>query len=257
MFEWKGLPESINERFLELTILEQGKAVFFKDPMLGEMALPVMTGRMNFYNEPVDFIAWSIDYDHYLTADEGVIIWNNYSRTNFMPILEEYARRLYKATRAIDVNVELQKFPMIFLTDESQRLTMTQLMQKFEGNEPFIFGNKAGFNPESVQAINTGIPYVEDKLTLYKHDIWNEAMSFLGIGNANQDKKERLVADEVSANDEQVQSSRYVMLKARQDACEQINKMFGLNVSVDFKLNIDNEVEEVEEDDPNGGNATN
>ena len=83
-----------------------------------------------------------------------------------------------------------------------------------------------------------------DKLQAYKHNLWNEAMTFLGVGNAKQDKKERLVADEVSANDEQIQGSRYIMLNARQDACNEINKMFGLNISVDFKLNVENEVED-------------
>jgi hypothetical protein len=106
-----------------------------------------------------------------------------------------------------------------------------------------------------VQALQTGVHFVADKLMAYKHNLWNEAMTFLGIGNAKQDKKERLVEAEVSANDEQIQSSRYVMLRARQEACEKINDMFGLNISVDFKLNIDNKVEEVEENDDDGANT--
>jgi hypothetical protein len=250
MFEWKGLPDSINRRFLELTILYQGRAVFFEDPNLGYLAMPVNYGGViNYYHEPTNYKAYSIDYQRDLDLNTGVIIWNNFSRTSIMPIIQEYARRLYMVERAMDVNIQTQKFPVVFLTDESQRLTMQNLMEQFDGNEPFIFGNKTGFNPDSVQALQTGIPFVADKLMEYKHNLWNEAMTFLGIGNAKQDKKERLVEAEVSSNDEQIQSSRFVMLQARQYACELINKMFpDLNISVDFKLNQEQQQETKEED---------
>jgi hypothetical protein len=251
MFEWEGLPDSINKRFLELTILYQGRAVFFQDPNLGYLAMPVNYGGViNYYHEPTSYQAYSIDYQKDLNLDTGVIIWNNFSRTSIMPIIQEYARRLYQVERAMDVNIQTQKFPVVFLTDESQRLTFQNLMEQYDGNEPFIFGNKQGFNSDSVQALQTGIPFVADKLMEYKHNLWNEAMTFLGIGNAKQDKKERLVEAEVSSNDEQIQSSRFVMLQARQYACEQINQMFpDLNISVDFKLNKEQQQEEIEEEE--------
>jgi hypothetical protein len=256
MFEWEGLPKEINKRFLELTLLDNGSAVFFKDEALGHMAMPVAPkGYVNAYLEPIQYEAVSVGYNKDLDLETGVIIWNNYSRTSMKPILESFAYRLYKVERAMDVNIGQQKFPVVFLTEESQRLTMQNLMEQYDGNEPFIFGNKKGFDPNSVQALQTGVPFVADKLMAYKHNLWNEAMTFLGIGNAKQDKKERLVEAEVSANDEQIQSSRYVMLRARQEACEKINDMFGLNISVDFKLNIDNKVEEVEENDDDGANT--
>lgn len=250
MFEWEGLPKEINKRFLELTILQNGNAVFFKDPSYGYMAMPVVTkGYLNAYLEPIQYEAVSVGYNKYLDQDTGVIIWNNYSRTSILPILESFAYRLYKAERAMDVNVEQQKFPVVFLTEESQRLTMTNLMEQYRGNEPFVMGNKKGFDMESVKVLQTGVPYVADKLMVYRNDIWNQAMTFLGIGNAKQDKKERLVADEVSANDEQIESSRLIMLKARQDACDKINQLFGLEVSVDFKLNKIKEKQSEEETD--------
>lgn len=256
LFEWEGLPKSINKRFLELTILEQGAAVFFKDPDLGYLALPVTPkGKINYVHEPIEFTAFSIDYFRDLDVDNGVIIWNNYSRTSILPTIREFARRLYQVERAMDVNIQTQKFPVVFLTDESQRLTFMNLMEQFDGNEPFVFGNKQGFNPDSVQALQTGIPFVADKLMEYKHNIWNEAMTWLGIGNAKQDKRERLVSDEVAANDEQIESSRYVMLQARQYACEKINEMFpDLHLSVDFKLKKEQQQEDAakkEEDDDN------
>ena len=245
MFEWTGLPDSINVSFLENTMIDQGKCIFFNDPKFGYLALPVQYGgQVNFYNEPTTYKAVSIGYNKDLTPENAVIIWGMYSRLTLHHIITQFARRLYQVERTMDVNIQAQKTPILILAEESQRLTMQNAYMQYDGNEPFIFGNKSGFDKEAFQVFKTDAPFVSDKLQAYKHNLWNEAMTFLGVGNAKQDKKERLVADEVSANDEQIQGSRYIMLNARQDACNEINKMFGFNISVDFKLNVENEVED-------------
>jgi len=239
MFKWEGLPDSINQRFLEMTMFEEGRAVFFMDDQLGYLALPVTIGSpVNVYNEPTSYRAVAVNgYNKDLTPDEAVVIYNNYTRMSILPTIRAYAYRLYQVERAMDVNVRAQRTPILILADETQRLTMQNAYLKYDGNEPFIFGNKSGFDKDAFKVLKTDAPFVTDKLMMYKHAIWNEAMSFLGINNSKQDKKERLVEAEVSANDEQVIGSRYVWLDARQDACDRINELFGLNVSVDFKLN--------------------
>jgi hypothetical protein len=242
LFEWTNLPDSINERFLEIKMLEEGRVVFFEDETLGYLALPVMYGqRLNVYQEPTHYHAVTTGYNKELSPDNAVIIWNNLSRVPILSTIRAYAKRLYQVERTMDVNIQAQKTPVLILADESQRMTLQQAYMQYDGNEPFIFGNKSGFDADAFQVLKTDAPFVSDKLMQYKHNLWNEAMTFLGIGNAKQDKKERLVADEVAANDEQIFSSREVMLIARRQACEKINKMFGLNISVDFKLNKEKE----------------
>lgn len=248
MFEWKGLPEQINKRFLELKMFEEGKILFHKDPNFGYMVTPVMIGgKVNYYNEPTTYNAVAIGYNREVSPEEAVIIWNNYSRTSIIPTIRAYAYRLYQVEKTMDVNINAQKTPVLLLADESQRLTLMNAYQQYDGNEPFIFGNKKGFDKDAISVMATEAPFVSDKLMEYKHNLWNEAMTYLGVGNSKQDKKERLVADEVAANDEQIETSRYSMLQARQDACEQINKMFPeLNVTVEFKLKADQEKEKSE-----------
>jgi hypothetical protein len=248
VFKWEGLPETVNERFLELIMFQEGKILFFKDEELGGfLTLPFTYRGFNVYREPVDFTAISTNYTKDYDKDNAVPIWSNFSRHPIQWIIEEYARRLYWVERALDLNIRQQKFPYLILGEESQRLTLMNALEKWEGNEPFVFGYKTGFDKESFQTLLTPVPFVADKLLEYKHNLWNEAMTFLGIGNAKQDKKERLVADEVAANDEQIESSREVMLKARQVACEQINHMFNLNISVDYRLR------EMQQEDAPGG----
>ena len=253
LFEWKGLPESINVRYLEMTLLEQGKVIFFYDENMGYLALNGNVTGFNVYNEPPDYEVYApIGYHKTLNIDNAVVIWNTFRREPYLYVFEQYAERLFEITRTQDVNVKAQKTPVLIKTSDSQRLTMQNLYKQYDGNEPFIFGDK-GLDTQLFEVLKTDAPFVADKLQVLKNEIWNEAMTTIGVNNAKQDKKERLVADEVAANDEQVEQMRDVMLDARKIACEQINKMFGLDISVDYKLRQksdkmdDMEVEEIDE----------
>lgn len=257
MFEWDGLPDSVSERYLEVVMYRDGRTVFFEDPELGFMTLPVTIGStINAYEDPTGYVAYSVNYPpRNLTPDEAVVIWNSYSRTAMLPIIEQFARRLANVERAMDVNIQATKTPVLILADESQRLTMLNAYYQYSGNEPFVFGNKSGFDKDAFRVLKTDAPLYTDRLMQYRHDLWNNAMTFLGIGNAKQDKRERLVSDEVAANDEQIQASRYVWLQARQDACRQINEKFNLTLSVDFKLNAATpEIDDFDLEGNNNGN---
>ena len=248
MFEWTGLPDTIDERFLEMCLFTDGMAVFFEDEVLGYLALQCMIGgRLNVYRIPMERRAYATNgYNKELDGTNSVIIFNNYMHTNSMLDVEMFAKRLYNLDRAIDVNANAQKTPVLIQCEESQRLTMKNLYKQFEGNEPFIFGTK-GLDANGLKVLNTGAPYVADKLYELKVQYWNEALTYLGISNINVLKKERMITDEVTRNQGGVVASRYSRLESRRQACEMINKMFGLNIWCDYRedfqdvLDIENE----------------
>lgn len=251
MFEWSGMPESVDVRFLEKTLFMMGRAIFIRDNDLGYLTLKcTIGGNLNVYELPTDYTAYSIGYNKLYPADECVIIRNNYDELPTALTIQLFARRLYEVERTLDVNIRAQKTPVIIKCDEKQRLTMKNLYMQYDGNEPFIFGDKS-LDTDNIKVLNTSAPFVSDKLMLYKHDIINEAMTFLGINNANTDKKERLVVPEVESNNDMVLMSAETMLKTRQIAAKQINKMFGLNVSVKIKEFIE-PIPEEKEDAENG-----
>lgn len=236
MFEWKGLPDSVDPRFLELCLYQDGMCVFFKDEIIGELALQCMIGgKLDVYRIPTERRAYATNgYQRELDENNSVLIFNNYLHTNTQWDVEMYARRLYEITRTIDVNVIAQKTPVLIQADETQRMTMMNLYEQYDGNQPFIFGNKS-LDTNGIKVLSTNAPYVADKLTDLKSQIWNEALTFLGISNVNNVKKERLVTDEVVRNQGGVVASRYSRLESRRQACDKINAMFGLNVSVDYR----------------------
>ena len=237
MFEWLNVPDTIDVRFLELVLFTDGQAVFFKDETIGHLALRcAINGPFNIYNIPINRRAYAANgYNRQLNEKDSVIIYNNYLHTNSMLDVRMFAKKLYNLDRTVDVNVNAQKTPVLIICDEQQRLTMKNLYMKYEGNEPFIYGDK-NLNPnEAIKSINTGAPYVADKIYQLKVQIWNEALTYLGISNVNTQKKERMISDEVMRNQGGVIASRYSRLEARRDAVKKINDMFGLNIEVNYR----------------------
>ncbi len=260
MFEWRNLPPTVDERFLELTLYEKGYCLYFNDEVVGNLALTCTIGGMlDVYRIPTERRAFAVNgYNKICTSQDSVLIFNNYLHTPTILTIELFARRLYEIERTIDVNVKAQKTPTLVLASEQQRLTMKNLYMQYDGNEPFIFGDK-DMEFDGIKCLKTDAPYVADKLQVLKHQIWNEALTFCGIENSNQDKKERLVADEVGSNYGNIEAQRNVMLNARRQAADKINRMFGTNIEVGFRSSLNTMVnsenvsretiEEVDEDE--------
>ena len=237
MFEWKNIPESIDPRFLELTLFGDGQAVWFKDEELGEyLALQVIiNGKLDVYRVPINRRAFAVNgYQRQLTNKDSVIIYNNFLRSNSYSMCVLYAKKLYTLDRIIDVNANAQKTPVLITVGESQRLTAENVYQKWDGNQPVIYGDK-NLDPNLLRVLKTDAPYVADKLYQLKTQYWNEALTYLGIANLNVQKKERLVSDEVVRSQGGVIASRYSRLEARREACKKINAMFGLDIDVDYR----------------------
>ena len=237
MFKWKDLPATVDARYIELQLFLTGAMVYFNDEVIGDLCLNCLTqGRLDVYGYPIIRRAYS-DYNNYqriLKPSNSVVIYNNYLRTNSVLDVEMYARRLYNLDRIIDVNVNAQKTPVLIRASEKQRLTMKNLYMQYDGNEPFIFGDK-DLDLNSLSVLKTDAPYVADKLYALKVEIWNEALTHLGISNVNINKKERLITNEVSRTQGGTIASRYSRLDSRQEAADKINDMFGLSISVDYR----------------------
>lgn len=255
MFEWKNLPETVDPRFLELTLFGDGMAIFFEDEVLGFCALRTMIGgKLNIYQIPTIRTAYASNgYNMPLDETNSVIVFNNMLHTNSVMDVEQFSKRLYNLDRIIDVNANAQKTPILVSCEDTQRLTLLNLYKQYDGNAPVIFGDK-NLNPNSLKVLTTDAPYVADKIYQLKVQIWNEALTYLGISNINITKKERLITDEVTRNQGGTIASRYSRLEARRQACKQINDMFGLDIWVDYREDyqvLDTENNDTVDGDPN------
>lgn len=244
LFKWKGLDDVAGfgaSRFLELSLYENGRACFVKDESKGYLALKVNpTDKLNVYNLPVKVLAWSIGYNKTYDFDDIVYIMNNELELPTSNTLSLFAYRLYETERTIDVNLIAQKTPVLIEGDTKTILTLKNVYMQYSGNTPFIFGNKQFDISNKLNVLKTDAPYLVDKLELHKHEIWNEALTYLGIDNANTDKKERLITDEVESNNDLISYYLNCFYKTRKQACDLINEKYGLKIEIELNKEITN-----------------
>lgn len=237
MFEWKNLPETVDGRYIEMQLFREDSVLYFNDPDIGDLCLDyIAQGGFDVYGYPKRRRAYSRYNNFNMELDENnsVIIWNNYIRTNSILDVKQFALRLYNLDRIIDVNTNAQKTPVLIQGNDKQKLSLVNLYKEYEGNAPVIFGDKS-LDLQSLNVLKTDAPYVADKLYQLKTQIWNEALTYLGISNVSFQKKERMVTDEVMRSQGGTVASRYSRLNARKEAVEKINAMFGTNIEVDFR----------------------
>lgn len=251
-FKWNNLPSTCDSRYLEIGLFEKGQMLFFNDDVMGFLTLNFSAnGEFDVYNYPVSRYAYANNgYYNTLSDKDSVIIYNNFLRTNDNDVVRLYAKKLYNLDRIIDVNANAQKTPVLVQSSDSQRLTLKNLYKEFDGNAPVIYGNK-DLDINSLKVLKTDAPYVADKIYELKVNLWNECLTYLGITNVSINKRERLVSDEVNRSLGGVIANRKSRLKARQQACDKINDMFDLDISVSFDdvENIDNNESESSENE--------
>ena len=245
LFTWENLDEVAGfgaSRFLEQSLFNNGRACFVKDDELGFMVLKVNpSDKLNVYNLPTRVMAWSIGYEKNYDFDDVVYIMNNELQLPTSQTINLIAYRLYETERTIDTNLIAQKTPILIEGDTKTILTLKNVYMQYSGNTPFIFGNKQFDISNKLNVLKTDAPYLIDKLTIHKHELWNEALTYLGIDNANTDKKERLITDEVESNNDLINFYLNCFYKTRKQACDLINEKFlkDSDVKISISLNKD------------------
>ena len=242
-FEWINLPSSMNAEYLEQCLYDFGKSAFLYTEDFGFINSKCSdNGNLNIYHLPSKLNCYATDslsedrllYNGFKSETDNnetycVLVKNNPDMIPTEPSLRLFAYRLYEAERSSDVNIRSQKTPTLIIGDESMKLAMKNLYLKYAGNEPVIYADKKQIGENAIRSIDTKSTFIADKLMEYKKEIWNEALTYLGINNINVEKKERLVSDEAGANNEMINLNLQARLSVRKQACKQFNELFGLS----------------------------
>lgn len=238
IFKWENLPNGIDEKWIEDMLFHEGKCMIFKDDVLGLMVAKCGEIEVNHYDEPAYLTPIATNYFNSKMYENGVdcvLIRNNDEMIPTASSIGLYAYRLTDITRTIDINIAAQKTPVLILCKEKQKITFKNIYKQWNGFEPVVFGDKE-LDLSGVKVLKTDAPVVFPQLQIEKNHIWNECMTFLGVNNANMDKRERLVDDEVQANNEQIELYAQVAYKSRKAAADAINALFGTNITVEFRM---------------------
>jgi hypothetical protein len=242
-FKWINLPKTIDVRFMELTLFRTGLSVFFYEYGLERFVALQGTpaGRYDFMNNPRRFRVYGNDYTTPdLPRGFCVPIWSNYLRVPDWDIVMIYSAKLAELDLTIEINMKQARRTKIIAVNENQRLTAKNIARQIDEGQSAIEVAPGVMGEIDITALDLGVdPDSIEKLHILKVRLWQECMGYLGINGANQDKKERLVASEVDANDEQVDIAKAVNLNARKQAVQEINDKWGLEIEVMYQSDID------------------
>lgn len=244
----ESTPEGLSSEVIESTLYDKGEAIFFKDDKFGYMCLPFnVVNKYNVYGKPTEFIAVGQNgYTKHLTIDNSVIIKNDANSTPTTVMVNMYCSILADIEITKDMRRIAHRTPFILECTEDTVLSAKNTYNNIRLFKPVEYKNKArGEAGVGVNVLDTGVEYINDKLEDEYNNYIAKILTYLGMDNYVQDKKERVGSFEVESNDEYINGAFKARLDCRKDAVERINKMFGLNLAVTYVVG-----EQIEEDKP-------
>lgn len=276
-FKWENLPEEIDKRFLELTLFRQALVGFFFDDAYDRyFALKASgAGRWNFYDNPValtmtgngmitrnnmpTFPTKRKRLGIEVTGPDGkpiidqncVPIWGNTLRVPDWDIVYLAATKLAEVEITVENTLQTLRQPYMIAAEDTERLTVMNVFRQMQEGQLAVFGAPGFMNniEEKIKVFPLGVNQdyrTPGELIRDKQLLWSETMMFLGINNTTVEKNAHVLEDEINANNAQIQAVRTSALNARKLACDEINKRFGLDISVEWSDQIDyGDVEEV------------
>lgn len=242
VFKWEGMPEGIPPQYPETWLFQNGMACMVKMAEHDFVVLPVAYGsvKLNVYGLPMEWRAYAVGAspqaqairNMVLNEDNSVLIWNDYERRPTYPFIDYLVRKMVNVDVTTDCNINAQKMPYVFKVNNNNLLTAKNQAKMIMDGEEVVF--KDEFDNIAVEVLQTNAPFVADKLMDVYLEYHNRILTYLGIDNLPVEKQERLLTGEAEANDEALYLIREARLKMRKDACEKMNKLWGLNVEVDY-----------------------
>jgi len=259
-FRWVNLPDTCDARFLELQLHKTGIATICHAadmPDVWQSLIANPYGEFNCYGIPVKWRATGYDQTNYnVTPETGELIYYSFSRQNPWTMLDLYARKLMEYERTTEINLYHQRKPVVFIAPQEKKLELVNMMKQVDGFEPVVMGDGNFSNlVDEVKAIDTKVPLITEDLERSWQNCLNQALLYLGIPHLAFEKGERMIEDEARANTAPTNIMLLDCLQARRQACDTINRKFGLNLEVYFNddwesynFNYTNNVESLAQD---------
>lgn len=260
VFAFDEVPENVDISYVNRNLLQKGAVVWFKDEVMGTIALPFTTRQSKFdiYGNPteVDARAYNGRYFRRLKKDEFVIMYDNASRYPIYADIIQMAERIALCVKTNDVNIKQQRTPRIWKTSQDMKKSVEDIINNVDCLEEDVTTYDS-IEWDDLQAVMAPAPYVADKIDMHLDKLWAEFYRLIGVANIVEQKKERLITDEMNASQGGTIASRYSRFEPRADAIKKINKKFGENMSVYYYDGIPTTKKEVEENESIIPNNTN
>lgn len=252
VYRLKNVPEYIDIGYVNQVLLMNGSIAWFYDDVLDSvLALPydVIKG-FDIYGRPLEIMARAKNGRYYrkLKRGEFVIMYDNSRKISILPKIIQRANRLSLSIRTQDINIVQQRTPRIWRTSKDKEETVKGILNQVEGFVENIVAYD-NIDLDDLSCVSDPAPYIVDKLDLHIEREWASFYRMIGISSVVEEKKERLITDEVTASQGGTIASRYNRFEPRQRAIDEINKKWNLNIEIEYYDGVPSNVEESEVDE--------
>lgn len=246
-FKYNGLEYGVASYFMK-KLLHTGRIAAFNLDVNKELDAMLAFGSFNeekydWKGDPIyvrilnEYGANHIPKKPLLNNEEAVLL-----KLDFIPqtYISEYVERLIDIEETIRTNLTVNKMPFIIKSTDAKTINA---IKSLLNNEEVIWTADNMFD-----VLNTNVPYIIDKLSLYKTEVEGELLSILGIDNVKFEKKAQMTRDEVNTNDDEIDAYRKIIRQKIEAFFEQINNVLGHSISIEKDMD-EMDTQEYEEGD--------
>ena len=236
MFHYKNLPDTIPPRIFDKFLFENGNSFFTKYNDKFYIFVGGLGGLPNEYYEPSEYIVTNpyLKLEKNFKIDiDGVLIRNDSSMLGVLPILRKYSELQRHSEISLKMSVIFSRSPFLISgTDERTKESSESFIKKLFEGDFSIIGDNAFLESLKIH----DIPNNDNLLNCIELNQYIKASAYnaIGLDSVLNQKRERLNENEITINSGALIPLCEDMLQCRKEAIDKINKMFGLNISVDL-----------------------
>lgn len=240
LFKWENLPRTMNADFLEWCLFTEGKVCATKNAVGDIVNLQFTEQEFDIYNQPKKITAYAEKISLERNKYDFVICKNNKLQTPTIVLVNYFCQKIKNIESTLDCNIYAQKMPVLFKGKKEKQKTLLNAFNKFNANQPYMFVDEDFTEDVKLETLTSDTKFIAKDLFDLKDRYKQEFYTFLGVNNANTVKAERLLTDEVNANNQFISLNFETMYKARLDFCNEFKRIFSIDIRV--KPSIQSEI---------------
>lgn len=242
-FEFSGVPDNWDYDYLLYNLFIDGY-VAITDTNIGVIPLRCGVTGVNAFDHPTTAIFANAvlgNFERELFGNDPsnscALVKLQYNYDGVMPIVDRYALLLAACDNSIAVNLRNSKVAFIgFVSSKQQAATIEKMYDDIDSGKPAVYVKRGdGITSDDIYYNHVKETYIANDIQLLKQSIKNDFLTEVGLNNANTDKRERLIVDEVNANNDEVQANVQHWLDNITEGLKRANALFGLNLSVKLR----------------------
>ena len=242
-FEFGGVPDTWDYDYLLENLFMYGYLAI-TDTSIGVIPLRCGVTGINVFDHPTTAIFANPvlgNFERNLYGDnpatDCALVKLQYDFMGAMPIINRYAALLALCDNSISVNLRNSKVAFIgFVSSKQQAATVEKMYSDIDRGKPAVYVKRGdGITSEDIYYNHVKETYIANDVQLLKQSIKNDFLTEVGLNNANTDKRERLIVDEVNANNDEVQANVQHWLDNIREGLRRANSLFGLDLSVKLR----------------------